>query len=396
MSKNPRVGLWFAATSAIFFTRAFMFSSWVSRGPEAQAALDINTAQMGLLSMLYPAGGLAGILFSSWLVNRFGSKTINTISYVIAAGAFLILGQALDAGNVTLAAACLFAMGLPMAINDYLGNFEATNVDRAAKRSLLPSIHGAFGVGMLAGASVASMMINQSISLSSSFLIVSIFVAALSVMAGFAFPQHVAKVETAATKAKQREQSIKVWFERRSILISIIGFAFIVTEMSAGTWVPIALTKVGFDAAAAAGAFGVFWIVITIARLSGGFIVDTVGRFQTILLSTVISAIGVVMFINIETLNQPYLALIVWGFGMALGFPSSVMTMGDDAAMAPPRVNMIISVVYIASVTVGPALGSVGQVFGIFIAFSIPVVLLVIAAILSPVTKPLTKPVASK
>lgn len=388
MPKSVKTGLWFAATSAIFFTRAFMFSSWVSRGPEAQAALDINTAQMGLLSMLYPAGGLAGILFSGWLVNRFGSKLVNTTTYVIAAVGFVILGQSLDGGNVALASVCLFAMGLPMAISDYLGNYEATNVDRASKRSLMPAIHGSFGVGMLAGASFASILINAKVSLSFSFLIVAIFVATLSIISGFAFPHHDSVVENESSKSKHRQEALAVWKERRSILIAIIGFTFIVTEMSAGTWVPIALTKVGFSGAEAASAFSIFWIVITIARLSGGYIVDLIGRFRIILLSTFISAIGILLFINVEVVQQPYLALVLWGFGMSLGFPMSVMAMGDDPAKAPARVNMIISIVYIASVTVGPALGSVGQAFGIFIAFSIPVVLLVVSAFLSPITKP--------
>lgn len=387
MSKSPRVSLWFIGAAAIFFTRAFMFSSWVSRGPEVQSALDINTAQMGLLSMLYPAGGLAGIAFSSWLVNHFGSKLINSVTYLLATGAFFVLGFVVDAGNMFAAAICLFVMGLPMAINDYLGNFEATNVNRASKHSLFPAIHGSFGIGMLAGASVASMMINQEVSLTFSFGIVAVFVAAASLLAGLTFPKVAAEHQTAAAKAKLREQSIKVWFERRSIFIAIIGFAFIVTEMSAGTWVPIALTKVGFTGAEAATAFSIFWIVITIGRLSGGYLVDLVGRFRIVLLSTLITPIGILMFINIETLNQPYLALIIWGFGMALGFPMSTMSMGDDPVMAPARVNMIISIVYIASVAVGPALGTVGQLFGIFIAFAIPVVLLAIAAVLSPVTK---------
>ena len=390
MSKIPTVGLWAVGAAAIFFTRAFMFSSWVSRGPEVQAALDINTAQMGLLAMVYPAGGLAGIAFSSWLVARFGSKIINALTFLFATIGFGFLGAVIDGKNIVLAAVCLFAMGLPMSINDYLGNYEASNVNRKSKHSLFPAIHGSFGVGMLAGAQLASWMINTSVSLTLSFLIIAVVVAAVSILAGFTFPAHAAEHQTAEAKTKLREQSVKVWFERKSIFIAIIGFTFIVTEMSAGTWVPIALTKVGFNGAEAATAFSIFWIVITVTRLLGGFIVDKIGRYMVVLLSAIIAPIGILMFIFIEQINQPYLALIVWGFGMALGFPSATLTMADDPVMAPARVNMIISVVYIASVFVGPALGSVGQTFGIFIAFGIPVVLLVVSAFLSPVTKPAT------
>lgn len=218
MSKTPRIGLWFLGAAAIFFSRAFMFSSWVSRGPEAQAALDINTAQMGLLSMLYPAGGLAGILFSSWLVHRFGSKLVNTVTYVIGMAAFFGLGQAVAAGDVFLAAACLFVVGFPMAISDFVGNFEATNVNRAATKSLLPAIHGSFGVGMLAGASAASWLIEANISLSTSITLVAIFVVVISLLAGFTFPKtaHAAKDEV---QNKKRGASLKVWTRNAPFLL---------------------------------------------------------------------------------------------------------------------------------------------------------------------------------
>ncbi len=45
---QPRILFWFLAAAAIFFTRA-LASTWLSRNPEVQQALSLNTAQMGLL-----------------------------------------------------------------------------------------------------------------------------------------------------------------------------------------------------------------------------------------------------------------------------------------------------------------------------------------------------------
>ena len=188
--------------------------------------------------------------------------------------------------------------------------------------------------------------------------------------------------------------SVAVWKEKRTLLIAVIGFSFIMAEISAGTWVPIALTVSGFSGSAAAFAFGVFWIVITIGRVLGGFVVEAIGRFRTVLISTLVTAAGILVFMLGEVIALPFLGLVLWGLGMSMGFPMAVAAMSDDPRKAPFRINMIITVVYISSISVGPALGSVGEVAGIYVAFSIPLALMILSAILSPVTKklPLEEP----
>ncbi|WP_296649174.1 MFS transporter [Rhodoluna sp.] len=389
MTKQRRIGLWFAGTSAIFFTRALLYSTFVSRGPEVQDALHLNTAEMGMLSMLYPAGGLAGILFSSWLVNRFGSRIINAATYSLAGIAFIALGPAVAAGDVLMSSAMLFLVGLPMAISDFVGNIEGSAVDNASKRSIFPVIHGSFGVGMLLGATLAGWLINSGVSLEASFAMVGVFIGVLSILAGFTFSKHERVVVTAAAKKINRENSIKVWFEKRSLLIAVIGFSFIMAEGSAGTWVPIALTQAGFTGAEAAFAFGIFWIVITLGRLLGGVVVDRIGRHLSILWSAIFTAAGILVFMGGDIINMPYLGLVLWGLGMAVGFPMSVAAMGDEPAMASARINMIISIVYLSGITIGPALGALGEAMGIYVAFGIPLAMMLVTAAISGATKPL-------
>ena len=389
MTKQRRVWLWFAATSMVFFTRAFFYSSILSRGPEIQSALHLDTAQMGFLSMLYPAGGVLGLTFSSLLVSRLGTRKVNTGTYALAALGFIALGAAIDSGNLLLSALCLILVGLPMAISDFVGNIEGTGVNNASKYSLFTAIHGLFGVGMLVGANWASWMIANGVSISGTYLGVGIFVGIVSIAAGLVFQTPAQGVASAAEKRAERERTIRVWFEKRSLLIAVIGFSFIMAESSAGTWVPIALTQVGFSGAEAAFAFGIFWIVITAGRLLGGFVVDRLGRRWTIFLCAVMTAAGILVFMGGQVIHLPYVGLVLWGLGMSAGFPLTITAMGDDPKMASPRINMIISVVYISSVTVGPALGAVGQSLGLYAAFGIPLVLLVLSAAISGVTKPL-------
>lgn len=382
---QPRIAFWFAAAAAIFFTRALLFSTWLSRGPEVQQALSLNTAQMGLFVMLFPLGGLAGILFANALTGRYGSKVVGVGISLLGSASMVILGHSLEAGNLVISAITLFIMGSPVAIASFLGNFEGTAVDQVSKKSLFPAIHAAFGLGMLLGAGGASLAIDAGWSLADNYLLVALVVAIIAVWGSLQFPYR--DKPLVRLRGEERNKSLGVWKEKRTVLVAVIGFSFIMAEISAGTWVPIALTVSGFSGSAAAFAFGFFWIVITFGRLIGGFVVEKIGRYRTTLVSAVITASGILVFMLVEVIALPFLGLLLWGLGMSMGFPMAVSSMGDEPRKAPYRINMIITVAYISSITVGPSLGSLGEVAGIYAAFSIPLAFMILSAILSPVTK---------
>lgn len=386
---QPKILVWFLAAAGLFFARALLFSTWLSRAPEVQQSLQLNTAQMGLFVMLFPLGGLAGILFANALTARFGSRKVGVAIFSVGAAAIGTLGFSLVQGSLVVSAIAVFAMGLPMAIADFVGQYEGTEVDRVSNKSLFPAIHAAFGVGMLLAAGGASLAIDAGWSLTLNYLIVAIIVAVIAVVSSLQFPNR--DKPAARPKGEERKASLAVWKEKRTLLIGLIGFSFIMAEISAGTWVPIALTSSGFSGSAAAVAFGLFWIVITIGRVFGGFLVEAIGRYPTILLSTLVTAAGISVFMLADLIALPFVGLVLWGLGMSLGFPLAVTAMSDDPEKAPFRINMIITVVYISSITVGPALGTVGELAGIYVAFAIPLALMVISAIISPVTKPLPK-----
>ena len=387
MSSTPRVGVWFAATFTIFFTRALLFSTWLARGPEIKDALGLNTVQMGLFTMLHPLGALLGVIFSSVLVHRFGTKVVTLTTFGLAGAAMFSLAGAIVGGNALVGGVSLVLIGMPMAIADYVGNYEGTRVDKAAKRSVLSAIHGAWGIGMLLGAGLSSLAITAGLSIATHYPIIASVSVVAAVAAAFALPRHPHEDISAETKKQNRQLSIRVWTEKRSLTISLYGFAFIMAETSAGTWVPLALTQTGFSEASAAFAFSIFWVVTTIVRLVGGVIVDAIGRRYTALVSTLVTAVGVTIFMSEGSPSVSYLALVLWGAGMALGFPMAISAMADDPQMAAARLNMIMTVVYLCAVSVGPILGAIGQAVGIFDSFTIPLIFLLISAALSKVTK---------
>ena len=390
VTRQPRVSVWFAATFVLFFARAFIFASWVSRGPEVMDDLHINTVQMGLLTMLFPIGGLLAIGFASGLVQRFGSRVVGFGAFLIACTAFALLGPAISAGSIVLAGILLVLTGAPIAVTDFVGNYEGTLVDRASKHSLFPAINSAYGVGMLLAALLSGILAGIGVGLGISYVAIGLVIAMAACVGALALPNHPRAELTPEMNKVRRRQSRRVWTEKRSLMIALIGFTFVMSETSAGTWMPIALADSGFSHAAAAFSLSIFWIVVTAVRMVGGWVIDRIGRYPVVLLSILLTVVGIVVFMLDGFLHMPYVGLGLWAAGTALGFPLSTLSMSDDPVLAAARVNMIITIVYLASVTVGPALGGVGQAFGLFVAFSIPVVLLMASALVSKATKPST------
>jgi len=387
VQKTPKVGIWFTATAITFFTRALMFSTWLSRGPEVKAALHLDTAQMGLLVMVYPLGGILGVLFASQLTNRFGTKKLTIAGYALACSAMAVLGFAVDGTNVWLAGAALLLLGLPLALIDFISNYEGTAVDKQSRHSLLPVVHAAFGVGMMVAAGLASALASAHQGIATNYLIVAVVAFVPSILAAFVFPNRDTAEQSPQVKKEHSKAVLRAWTEPRTLLIALVGFSFIMVESSAGTWMPISLTNGGATPAAAAAALGVFWVIVTAGRAIGGWVTDRIGRHRTIGLGALLTGAGIVIFMLDSVLHLPYLALGLWALGMANGFPLTISAMGDNPAKADARINMVMTVVYISVISVGPALGSVGQAFGLSIAYGIPLALMIATVLLSNVTK---------
>lgn len=388
MTKTQGLGIWFAATAATFLTRALLFSTWQSRSPEVMDYLNLNTTQMGLLVMLFPAGGVLGIFFASSLMKRFGVGRMTIAGFTIGSVSMTGLAFTIPSGNVIASALLIITLGLPMAFADFASNFEATEVDKRSKRSLLPLLHSTFGVGMMLAATFSGWLLAMNIDLATNYLIIAAFSLLASIWAGSSFPKSHFAVQSADEKKNHKLLVKKVWAEKRTLIIAFIGLSFIIAELSAGTWMPIALEASGFSPASAANAFGLFWVIITLTRAVGGFVVDRLGRFGTILLSTLVTSVGISFFIFDSLIHQPYIGLALWAGGIALGFPMAANALSDNAERSPIRINLMITLVYISSISVGPILGIIGQSFGLYLAFAVPLALMLISASMSGKTKP--------
>ena len=391
MNKEANTRIWFISTFTLFLTRGYLFSTWISRGPEVKESLRLTNSQMGFFTMLLAVGSFAAIINAGRLTSHFGTKKISVASFVILGTSFALMGVTIGGHSLGLASLFLLILGVPIALIDFAGNFEANALDQASEKSKMPAVHSAYSLGMLSGSGVSSLLINLGIGIQIHFLFVGIIVGVIAVAASLAIPDHGfhATHESAEDQALAKKMRKAVWKERRSILITVIGFSFILSEMVAGTWAPIAITDAGYSDSAGAFAITAFWIAILVGRLLGGFMIDKFGRVVFVNISLYLTIAGVIIFAASDYLHMPFVGLLLWGLGMSNGFPMMISAMGDENKWATPRVNMILTFVSISALTAGPALGALGDVVGLYAAFGVPLIFLFIATFITKESAPL-------
>src|SRR6218665_2340537 len=87
--KAYRIGL-----SVFYFIQGLTFASWASRIPDIKNSLQLSEAALGGVLLALPIGQIIGIFLSGFLVNRFGSKNVLTVSSVLYPASLILLGLA--------------------------------------------------------------------------------------------------------------------------------------------------------------------------------------------------------------------------------------------------------------------------------------------------------------
>ena len=153
-------------------------------------------------------------------------------------------------------------------------------------------------------------------------------------------------------------------------------------------FIPLALVQAGRSQTEAALAFTMFSLGMAISRIFGGRIVDRVGRRAVILWSAVICGVGIGAFALSGIFPIEYPAAFFWGIGNSLAIGMTVSAVSDNQRLAARSQSVLWTWIYFANLSVGPMLGGLTALIGVFPAFIVPVALLAGGAALSKTAEP--------
>lgn len=392
--KRPSNRAWYWAIFTSFGIQGIFFATWVSRTPEVQQLLSLNTGEMALFALVMAVGSLAGLFLGNTAVPHFGARKSIVVSFILAAVILPLLGFAAVQHNLYLAVACAFLYGVFMGAGGIASNIEGATIDSKSTRSLLPSLHGSFSFGTLIGAGLGTISIIFGIGVGVQFSALAVISITAAIIAALLIPrdsglrQHADMSTTEIRTIPSKKERSAVWKEPRTLRVALIGLSFTLAEGTAATWLPISLVDAGLTQAAAAACFTVFVAFMAVGRLGGGVVVDRYGRSRVLVVIALLAASGIVIVMLTNVIHLPYLGAALWGLGCSLGFPLCIASITDDPRLAPPRVSMVYVSGNFGSLAIPPILGGIGQYLGLFAAFAIPVVLITAGLSVNKATRP--------
>lgn len=375
-----------------FFLNGIAMSSWVTRTPDIRDHLGVSTAQMGLVLFGLSVGSMAGILCSGRFVSRFGTRPVTALAtlLVVASVAVIGVGSALASAPLVTAGLCVFGAGIGS--GEVAINVDGADVERITGTPVLPTLHGCFSLGTVVGGLAGMAATAASFPAHWHLAAVAVVAAAIFAYAIGAVPARIGiRAAPPASEGAQPSRP-QVWRDRRLLLIGAIVLAMALAEGAANDWLPLLMVDGhGLDAAAGSLVYVGFAAAMTLGRFSGTFFLNRYGRAAVVRASAISGAVGLSLVIFSDSAAVAAAAVLFWGLGASLGFPVALSAAGDSGPDETARVSLVATIGYVAFLVGPPALGFLGDHYGLRPAMVVVLAFVATAIFMAPAAGPRTR-----
>lgn len=367
-----------------FFLPGIAMSSWITRTPDIRDQLGVSTGQMGLVLFGLSVGSMSGLLCSSRLVARLGTRPVIGIGALLIPLSMLVIGVGTTMPSPPLVAAGLCVFGAGMGAGEVALNVDGADVERVTGKAVLPLLHGGFSLGTVIGGLLGMAATAAEFPVHWHLAAAALFAAGVLPHALRSIPSGVG-MRGAPRAGAGRGEAPAVWKDRRLLLIGAIILAMALAEGAANDWLPLLMVDGhGLGATAGSLVYVGFAAAMTVGRFSGEFFLERFGRAAVMRTSAVSAAVGLLLVIFSDHVVVASGAVLFWGLGASLGFPVALSAAGDSGPDQTARVSLVATLGYVAFLVGPPGLGFLGDHYGLRPAMTLVLAFVVVAAFLAP------------
>ena len=353
------------------------WASLMVRLPEVRNLVHVTTAELGIILFIGSIGAVISVTQAGRFISKFGTRTA-----IIAGVTIVTLGLLLETiciVNHLPIGYAIFALvaGLGMGIGDVGINVDGSAIETISGKTVLPKMHAAYSIGTFVGAGLGTLATTFNISLLAQMLVFTAINLSVPLFTAKNLP-HGNGIETKSELGDQNKQPrVAVWRSRTVIFLAVGILGVTVAEGASNDWLAIALVDDFKVSSTTAGlAFATLLAAMTTIRFFGGRIADRFGKGRTIQFLAIGGLVGLMLIVLPHNIYLAFVGSILWGCGVALGFPLFLSAAGEGENSAR-RVAFVSSSGYLAFLVGPPLLGFLGQAWGVTNMFYVVALFLV-------------------
>jgi MFS family permease len=300
-------------------------------------------------------------VFAGILISRTGSRRVVIATAILAC---LAMPLPMAAPTISLFFAAAVMLGATIGSLNVAINTHATELEAAGGRPLMPSFHGIFSVGSLAGAVVGAWAIARGWGNGSGAAVAA--VACLALVAGAApYLLRTGRPETAGPRFVLPSRSV--------IGLGLLAFVSFAIEGGVTDWSALFLSTVKeATPAAAASGFALFSLAMAGVRLAGNQVVAVLGPRKTASLGGSLVAVGFAMTVAAPWVTISALGLALVGIGAANVVPIIYSAAARSPGVPPGIAVAAVGTLGIIGFLVGPpVIGFIATAFGLSAGFGL-------------------------
>ncbi len=354
------------ALMTMYFFAGFTFATLFSRMPALKIIYNFNFTGLGLMELSMSIGGLLIMPVCSNLANRYGSKNLTAMGFVVATLFALI---PIMPSKYLLFPVCM-AYGMFVSLFDIAINGNSILVEKAYKRSILSKFHAIYYVGTLTGALVAILFLTFNIPTWAHFSTVSICIfTELTLLRRFMIRERPKKNPT--------DKKFRLLFPK-GILLLIAFFALFsrVIEGVVSTWSTTYMNEViTLPQNLAPVGLAVYASFMAIGRFMGDIVRSRYSETYILVVCSVITIIGLGLFASAASFGDAafgisVVALFITGLGMSCVVPIIYSQAGSQPDVTPGAGIAMVNTISGTGFLFGPfMIANIADAFGLRVSF---------------------------
>lgn len=373
-----------------FIILGLVIATWITQTPVIRDAIQASLSEMGMVLFGLSVGAMSGVLLSGRIIRWQGTQFTAQYGLLLVTLSLVVMALGAVAASQLIVALGLCLFGLGMGAAEIAINMDAGVIEHKTGKPIMHYLHGCFSLGVLIGSLVGLAVKALAVPLAAHLTAITLITAVLLLSYIKDIPAGLGQqIGGGRNLDETNHNGESIWVDKRLPFIFLIVFGLALAEGAAYDWLPILLIdEYHFSAATGSLLFVLFAALNTVGRFSGGLLLNRFGRLVVVRCSILLAATGIAIIVFSQSYWQAGLALVCWGFGVALVFPLAFSAAAEGDGNVAGRVKAVATVGYIALLVGPPSLGFIAQGIGLRGAMGVVLALAVIAFMVSHVMRP--------